>query len=378
MNGVLPDPRRILRLVEAFRDACARGFIPGGQLAVRHGGELVVDEAVGVLRGFREEETVERDPVRPDSEFLVFSASKPVVGVAIAMLETRGLVDPSSPVARYWPEFGAQGKEGITVQEVLTHRAGVFVPRLVSSPSRWRDSDEIRAELAAASPRYRRGTFAYMPYEFGWILAEVIRRVTGVPFADFVRHELSGPLGWDPFEFGISRERARSIARTYWLGRGRTVVAGEELSRTFEATSLREEPAMAGPPGAGLVTNARTLSGFYAWVLAGCPLPGGGVAVRPEILRAYTSRSHFGFDRSNRVPLAVGRGFVVGTPWPSAYGAWGTSAVFGHQGAFCSLGFADRKLDLAVGIVTNGNHGVMETSRFFTRLVGLARATVRG
>ncbi|NLF04379.1 MAG: beta-lactamase family protein [Actinomycetales bacterium] len=370
------DPRRIDRLVGAFRDACARGHMPGGQLAVRRAGRSLVDEAVGVRCGFRESEARPRDPVTPESEFLVFSASKPVVGVAIAMLESRGVLDPSAPVAQYWPEFGAEGKAEITVLDVLTHRAGVFAPELRSTPSRWPDWDGVCATLAAAAPEYPRGTFAYMPYEFGWILGEVIRRVTGKSFGAFVHDEIAEPLGWEHFTFGVSSERARALARTYWLGAGRAMVAGDDLSRTFEQMHLCDEVATSIVPGAGLVTNARTLARFYEWVLRGCAMPGGEPAVRPDVLGAYTTRAHFGFDRSNRVPMAVGRGFIVGTPWPSAYGMWGTSACFGHQGAFCTLGFADRDRDLAVAIVTNGNHGMTQTARFFTRLVGLARGAV--
>jgi CubicO group peptidase (beta-lactamase class C family) len=130
---------------------------------------------------------------------------------------------------------------------------------------------------------------------------------------------------------------------------------------------------MAVVPGAGLVTDARTLCEFYQWLLDGCPGADGAPAVKPDVLARYTSRAHFGFDRSNRVPMAVGCGFIVGTPWPSPYGALATSGCFGHQGAFCSLGFADRDRRVAAAIVTNGNHGVMQTSRFMTSLVRLAR-----
>lgn len=369
-------PKRVDRLVRAFHDACARGYLPGGQLAVRRAGRLVVDEAVGVRYGFRESEDRPRDPVTPESEFLVFSAGKPVVGMVIAMLESRGVLDPSARVAQYWPEFGAQGKADITVLDVLTHRAGVFSSELRNTPARWPDWDGVCHTLATTAPQYPRGTFAYMPYEFGWILGEVVRRVTGTSFGAFVDDEIAKPLGWDHFTFGVSTERARALARTYWLGTGRAVVAGEDLSKTFEQMHQCDEVATSIVPGAGLVTSARALSRFYEWVLRGCPMPGGEPAVRPDVLHAYTTRAHVGFDRSNRVPMAVGRGFIVGTPWPSAYGMWGTSACFGHQGAFCTLGFADRDRDLAVAIVTNGNHGKTQAARFFARLVGLARGVV--
>jgi len=129
-------------------------------------------------------------------------------------------------------------------------------------------------------------------------------------------------------------------------------------------------------PGAGLVTNARALARFYAWLLDGCAMPDGQLAVRPEVLQRDTSREHFGFDRSNRVPLAVGRGFLVGTPWPSSHGPWGTSACFGHQGAFCSPGFADRNRGLSFALVTIGNHSLMQSSRFFMQMLRLARSAV--
>lgn len=364
------------RLERHVREACERRRIPGAQLVVEHEGKGALDLAVGVARGFRDGEERAAEPVTPDTPFLVFSAGKPVVGVVCAMLESRGVLDPHAPVARYWPEFAAHGKEHVTVLDVLTHRAGVFTPELMMTPSRWPDWDGVVAELAATKPRYPRGTFAYMPYEFGWILGELVRRITGLDFRAFVDREIARPLGLPCFSFGVAPGAVSSLARNYWLAESRTVVAGEDLGTHFERGNNSPEAFTSIVPGAGLVTSARSLARFYTWLLDGCPLPG-GPAVKPDVLARTIGRNVAGWDRSNGVPMCVGRGFIVGSWWPSAYGPFGTSACFGHQGAFCTVGMADRERRVALALVTNGNLGLWGANAFLGAAVRLARAAAR-
>ena len=106
----------------------ARGAFPGGQLVVRRGGQVLLDVAVGTARGFRPSEGEAPMPVTSATRFSVFSASKPVLALALAMLEARGAVDVNATVASDWPAFAANGKAELTVLDVLTHRAGVFTP----------------------------------------------------------------------------------------------------------------------------------------------------------------------------------------------------------------------------------------------------------
>lgn len=370
--------KRIEELLGFVEGHHRRGRLPGGQLCLSVGGEELVSHAFGVARGFRPSEEVAPELVTADTPFLVFSAGKPVMGIAMAMLESRGLLDPAAPVATYWPEFAAHGKEAITVLDVLTHRAGVFRSDLVTTPSTWVDPDRLADELAATTPRYARGTFAYMPYEFGWILGEVLRRITGRTPREFVAEEIAGPLGLEPFSLGVSEADCPRVALSYWVGSKRTRVAGVRLADTWETANNSREALTSIVPGAGLITTARQLTRFYAWILGGCRLPDGSAAVDERVLRATTGRNVFGFDRSNRVPLAVGRGFVVGTPWPSAYGLWGTSSCFGHQGAFCTVGMADEETGLAFSLVTNGNLGTLGAAPVLGGAVQRARAVASG
>ena len=351
------DPGLLARARRAFERQQARGAFPGGQLVVRRHGRLVLDAAVGTARGFRASEGEPPRPVTERTRFAVFSASKPVVALAVAMLEERGVLDVGAPVARYFPDFARNGKAELTVLDVLTHRAGVFTPGLLSRPRDWADEEKVRSALVEATPAWPRGTLAYMPYEYGWILAEVVRGATGRRLDEFVRDEIALPAEVPGLRFGADPVDLPHLARTYWLGTRPVHVAGPDLSKVFEADNNLGEVLTAFVPGAGLVCDAADLAAFYGVLAAGGLTRSGRRLVAEETLRRYTTLNVAAVDKSNRVPLRVGRGFLLGARVPSTFGWWGTQRCFGHAGAFCTVAFADPDLGLAVAIVTNGNRG---------------------
>lgn len=336
-----------------FAEQCRRGDFPAGQLVVRRDGETLFATAVGAANA--------------QTRFSVFSASKGVVAIALAMLEERGVVDVNAPVAKYFPEFG---KPELTVLDVLTHRACIFTPELVASPRDWGDLGKVRAALSQATPRHARGTLAYMPYEYGWILAEVVRGALGRGLDDFVRTDIASLPGLEGLRFGATREELPSLARTHWVGTRSVFVAGRDLKDTFEADNNLPEALMAFVPAAGLITNADSLARFYDAVLQ-------RRLVSMETLRRYAGDAPLAFDRSNRIPMRMARGFMLGNLTPSIYGWWGTSRVFGHAGAFCTLAFADPDRRLAVAIVTNGNRGPYDALFRFAALGSAIRRAAR-
>jgi CubicO group peptidase (beta-lactamase class C family) len=370
------DAERLERALALFRSQQSHGAFPGGQLVVRRGGRCVANLAVGLARGFRQEEP--QAAVTPETRFNVFSASKPLVALAIAKLEEAGQVDLAAPVARYFPEFAAHGKDAITVLEVLTHRGGVLLPEFIRSWERWADWDAVVDAMVRAVPRYRHGTLAYHPNEFGWILAEIVRRVAGQPLPVFCERELLVPAGLTGMSFQARLEDAPRVARSYWVGSHTVYVHEVEVSVQVETTYNSPKVLTAFVPGASLWTDAAHLAGLYEVLVRGGVTREGKRLLAESTVRAYTSRAVFGLDRSNRVPMSVGRGFLVGAPWPSFYGPWATSSCFGHPGAFCTLGFGDHATGLAVGIVTNGNAGPWDFLSRFRPLIGaLRRACVR-
>jgi CubicO group peptidase (beta-lactamase class C family) len=369
------DAERLEAARALFLRQQASGRFPGGQLVVRRRGHLALDVATGLARGLRPTENEPAMTVTPSTRFAAFSASKPVIAVALAMLEERGLIDVQAPVARYFPEFAAHDKGALTVLDVLTHRAAVFTPELLSRPRDWGDERLVREALIAAKPRWPRGTFAYMPYEFGWILAEVVRGATGTPLSQFLRTELAADL--PGLRFGATTDELPQLARTYWLSSGSVRVAGSDLSNSFERDNNLPEVLTAFIPAAGLVCTASDLAGFYEVLARGGVTRSGKRLLSAETLARYTHGGATAFDRSNRLPLRMGRGFLLGSSTPCIYGWWGTPHVFGHAGAFCTLAWADPTLDLAVAIVTNGNRGPFESLFRFAALGTALRRACR-
>jgi CubicO group peptidase (beta-lactamase class C family) len=157
---MLSNPRAI------FLRQQRKGLFPGGQLVVREGGEVLLNISVGIARGLRAPEG-RAGPVSEDTLFQVLSASKPIVAFATAVLEDQGLLDVRHRVSHYVPEFGRAGKRDLTFLDVLTHRSGVHVPSLWTSPELWPDWERTQEEIWKTPPRFRRGTLAYHPHEFG-------------------------------------------------------------------------------------------------------------------------------------------------------------------------------------------------------------------
>jgi CubicO group peptidase (beta-lactamase class C family) len=354
-NGALLE-----HLKRRFRRQQAEGVFPGGQLAVWREGRLLVDEAVGIARGYRgEEPTV---PFTPELRSGLFSAGKPLVAVAVALLEEQGRIDVAEPVARYFPEFSQNEKHAITILDVLLHRSGLYLREIEADYRSFRDWHGVLARVAAARPRYPRGTLAYQPLGFGWILGEVVRRISGKPIERFVQEDLLGPAGLDDLRLGISAEEAPALARSYWVDEKPPKLAGEVLVG-FEEAQNSIEQVTAVLPGAGTVGTARALAHFYGWLLRGAPGHRGGTLISREILSRYITPQTRGIDRTVRLPLVLGRGFGMGWFWPHPYGWWRTSACYGHAGNFSTIAWADPSTGCAIAVVTNGN-------RSPTKLVG--------
>jgi CubicO group peptidase (beta-lactamase class C family) len=348
------DPTKAAALVERFRRQQSKGVFPGGQLVVVRRGVLAIDEAVGIARGLRPTEGEPPVAFTREMKSCLFSAGKPLVAIAIAILESRGLIDVGRPVAAYFPEFGSNGKADITVLDVLLHRSGLWLREIEQDYRRYGDWEGVMARIAAASAAFPRGTLAYQPLGFGWILGEVVRRVTTLPIERFIEHEMLAPAGLRDLRLGVPASEVPLLARSYWIDKKPPRLGGEVLVG-FEEAQNSVEQLTAVLPGAGLVGNARSLAAFYAWLLAGTPTLGGAPLIRPEVLSSYVNAQTRGTDRIVRIPMILGRGFGIGWFWPHPYGWWKTESCYGHAGNFSTLGWADPTTGCAIAIVTNGN-----------------------
>lgn len=338
------------KVEQLFTEQQARGAFPGGQLVVMRDGQTLCDVAVGVARGVRGEEPL--TGVTAETRFQVMSASKPFVGLAIALLEDAGRLDVEAPVARYFPEFGQHDKAGITILDVLTHRSGVLLEELGKEPELWPDWQAVVCAMAEARPRYARGTLAYSPAGFGWILAEVVQRISGQSLQDFLLERLPPTLGGVRF---LDPSQADVMAYNYWFGPERFMLAGHDIAADFEAINNRRTCIDACVPGAGLLASARELAAFYDLLVA--PEPS---IISARTWRRYITKQTFGFERQMKVPLTLGRGFGLGSLGPHAFGWWNTGPCFGHAGGFGVVAFADPRTRVATAIVTNAHRGIAD------------------
>ncbi len=357
-----------------FRKQHERGRFPGGQMVVRAEGKELLNISLGIARGFRPDEG-DPVPVTPTTNFQVMSASKAVVGFAIAVLEDQGVVDVERRISTYVPEFAHRGKEDITVLDVLTHRSGVLVPSLYNTPETWADWDQVQHAIWSARPRYRRGTLAYHPWEFGWILGEVVRRVTGQALPHLLADIL--PEHLHRLRLRVDPHTAGHVARTYWLGRKHYHVAGADVAEGFEEKNGGVATLTSLVPGASMITNASTLAAFYEMIAAGGETPDGTRLLRTATLERYLQVNAKGYDRSLRTFQKLGRGFQIGWLGPHVYGWWNSGTCVGHGGGFCVVAFCDRATGAAVAIVTNGNRNLGDVLGRFAPLGSVIRQAVR-
>ncbi|MGV9800178.1 serine hydrolase domain-containing protein [Mycobacterium sp. NPDC003449] len=195
-QAVVAIDGRCLPEFDGVREAFARNFTDRGEVgaavAVWVEGDLVVN-----LWGGHADEAAAR-PWRENTLASVFSGSKGLTSTCVHLLADRGEIDLNAPVARYWPEFAQAGKQDITVAMVLGHRSGVIGPR---QPMSWRDVtdwDGVCERIAAADPWWPPGSAqGYHVVTFGFILGEVIRRITGRTVGHYLRTEIAEPLGID-------------------------------------------------------------------------------------------------------------------------------------------------------------------------------------
>src|SRR5580692_8820774 len=186
---------------ESVRSALQQNIDSGTEL----GASIVVDIdgeiAVDIWGGFRDE--AHAQPWDSDTITNVWSTTKTVTSLAALMLADRGELDLDAPVARYWPEFAAAGKEGVLVRHCLGHTAGL--PGF-TAPMRFEDYydwDKVTGLLAAQAPWWAPGTAsAYHAVTQGFLVGEVVRRITGQTLGTFFRRELAEPLGGD-FLIGV-------------------------------------------------------------------------------------------------------------------------------------------------------------------------------
>ena len=340
------------------------GIHPAIALCLRRDGQVVLDRTIGHAVG-NGPDARRGDPATvldPDHPFVLASASKAITAMVVHLLDDRGLLHVDDRVCDYIPEFAAHGKHAITIGHVLAHRAGVpNLPPEALDLDLLGDQDHVLAQLSAAKPMVPPGRFvAYHAVSGGFILGEVVRRVTGRGIEQVLRDEILDALGIDGLGYGVAADEVDRVVRNHVTGLPVLPPLSTILDRALgkpvvEVTRILDDPRfLTGVvPAANVVGTANELSRFYELLRRRGELDGVRVFEPRTVHRAVTEQSYMEFDLTFGLPLRYGMGFMLGGRVWSLFGPH-THHAFGHLGFTNIIGWADPERRLAGALLTSG------------------------
>src|SRR4051794_24678672 len=195
---------------EGVRDAFAKNFEDNGEVGAAFALHVDGKKVVDLWGGTADVHTGR--PYTSDSLQLVFSTTKGATAMCASLLAERGLLDVDAPVATYWPEFAANGKESIPVRMLLNHEAGLYTVDKAPAFADTLKWDPIIDALAAQAPLWEPGTaHGYHALTYGWLVGEVVRRIDGRSIGQFFQEEVAAPLGIE-FWIGLPKEQHDRVA----------------------------------------------------------------------------------------------------------------------------------------------------------------------
>lgn len=401
---------------DAFRANFDEGAEVGAAFAAYHRGRKVVDLWAGVA------DNQAGTPWEEDTLVLVYSTTKGATAMCAHQLAERGDLDLDAPVGAYWPEFAQAGKESVTVTDLLSHRAGLAWVDGSMSLDEALAWDPVVDALARQHPSWPPGTaHGYHATTFGWLVGEVVRRVSGRSLGTYLREEVAGPLGAE-LHVGLPADLEPRVARLVSFvddllagsvpsGAGAAIGpqgqggAGDDLSALLAGAGdflAADGPLMKamGAPGGALadeaiwntpavhqaeipaangICDARSLAQLYSSCVADTVTASGGTrrTFGPgQLERATTQQTEgpdrvlLGFDLQWGLGFMLSRGLI-------AQASMGGPRSFGHFGLGGSVGWADPDLELATGYVMNrlalGVTGDVRSSRLAQACTAAAR-----
>jgi CubicO group peptidase (beta-lactamase class C family) len=324
-------------MLAAARKLVDDGITPACQLAVARDGEIVCFETFGAATN--------------DTRFCVFSATKPIVASAVWLLIGEGLLDPGRPVAHYIPEFASNGKETVTVEQVLLHTAGF--PNAPMEPVEGGDAVTRVKRFTEWNLEWEPGSrFEYHTLAAHWVLAELIERLSGHDFRDYIEERVCAPNGL-PRLLGLLDDEQDDIAAGVPLG---TAPADSPIPVVDTMILNRPDVRAAGVPGGGAIMTAATMTRFYQALLHNSErvwdanvLHDAKTNIR---CRLPDPLMHVAANRSLGLVLAGDDGLHQFRY--AMFGKDNSPGSFGHAGAHCQVAWADPETGISFSFLKNG------------------------
>lgn len=361
-KDVALDPTKVEALFERAQREIRDGLLPSCQIAIARDGKI------GAMRTFgKAVQGGEEKPATNQTLYTIFSCTKAIMSAAAWLLIGDGLLKPSERVADIVPEFATNGKDAVTVEQVLLHVSGF--PNAPFPQGEW-NSKEARLE------RFKKwrlewpvgSKFEYHPTSGFWVIAEIIERRTGKDFRQFVRERIAEPLGIPELYVGLPGALNSRVADLVHVGEPLTNEERKKMGLPdLPVTEVTEEAIMgfnnpavreAGAPGGGGIMTAGELALFYQGLLHNRGVDGKPLW-KPEVLKdALRVRSGDYKDPIFGIKCNRALGVVVagddGMANYRGFGKTGSPLAFGHGGAGGQIAWGDPVSGISIGYCTNG------------------------
>lgn len=363
----------------AVVDFYRTGFHPALGLCIRRRGEVILDRTIGHVRGNSPADPASAELVQatPRTLFNFFSGSKAVTAMLVHLLAQRELLHVDEPVATFVPEFGTKRKDRITIRDLLTHRGGIpEAPTDVADLDMLQEPQRILEMVYELEPSYRPGTVpAYHAVTSGFVLAELIGRVTGMSIRDFLRIEISEPLGMTHFNYGVPEERLDEAAIDAITGPKLVWPLKDIFKKALgisveQVIELSNDPRFrtAIVPSANLFGTPNDICRFFELLVAGGSFDGTRVFTEATVRSAVAPQTSWQVDRIILLPMSYSMGFMLGTDPVGLYG-FRCGKAFGHVGLSNILAWADPERDISVALMNSGKPFFAVDTRYWPEII---------
>lgn len=357
------DPAKVEAFLERAEREVKEGLLPSCQVALARNGKI------GVARAFGEAvQGGVKKPVTNDTLYVVFSCAKGIMSAATWLLIQDSKLEITQPVVKYVPEFGTNGKEAVTVEQLFIHTGGF--PDAPYAQREWLDRAARIRRFQSWRLQFPPGKkYAYHATSAHWVMAEIVERLSGMDFRDFVAERVSKPLHLPNLKMGLPRAQQHLQAQLTYVGEpmtaedmkkmGVNLVMPAEINDETILGFNKPEVLEAGCPGGGAVANAGALAMLYQTLMRGGRAPDGTQVWREDLLRdVLRVRTEGYMDPVFRVPPNRCLGMTIagddGKSGVRGFGKTNSPLAFGHNGVGGQVAWADPATGISLGYCTNG------------------------